>query len=221
MAPWLAWWRKLFIMKKIFLLAIAVALLCCPDASAQWKKGYKQNDWQVGYGYLSCIAVVDALGDVEMDDVTQRDVETDSRASIGAITAQYTHRGGRLVSFGLALSYEMTKEDCIVTPMKNTKVKVGELTNTYISVTPLLRFNWVEWNGLVTMYSKLAIGMTFIGDSYSAEPGCDYSVQSKKQHYFGYQVSPVGVMVGRRLSGFAEVGFGTHGLAQVGVAYRF
>ena len=99
--------------------------------------------------------------------------------------------------------------------------KVGELTNTYISVTPLLRFNWVEWSGFVTMYSKVAVGMTFIGDSYSAEPGCDYSVQSKKQHYFGYQVSPVGVMVGRRLSGFAEVGFGTHGLAQLGLAYRF
>lgn len=202
------------------LLAAAGMTLLCAEASAQWKKGYKQNDWQVGYGFMSCVAVVDALGDVEMGDVTRRDVETFDRRSIGAITAQFSHRRGRLVSFGVALSYEQTRQDCLSNVDGQGKVKVGELTCRYVSLTPQLRFNWFE-RGLVCLYSKAAIGLTFIGDSFDDTGGHGYDVRSAKSRYVGYQASPLGLMVGRSLCGFVEAGFGTHGLAQAGVAYRF
>ena len=195
------------------------ALAAPKGKKAGWKKGYYQNDWQIGYGFKSCIMVVDALSDVEMSDVTQADIITDNRKSIGALTAQYTHRAGQKVSFGLAISFERTTQDCIV-KFKSLETKVGELTNSYISATPLLRFNWVEGN-TVMFYSKLAAGITFIGDSFDKTTETDYDIQSQKQHYFGYQISPVGLMFGKKICGFIEAGFGTHGLLQGGLTYKF
>ncbi|MDD7724461.1 MAG: hypothetical protein SOY07_09235 [Bacteroidales bacterium] len=209
-----------------FLFLFLVTALLSPSAlavskgkKAGWKKGYYQNDWQIGYGFKSCIMTVDALADVEMSDVTQSNVVTENRKSIGALTAQFTHRAGQKVSFGLAFTYEQTTEDCIV-KIRNYESKVGELTNRYFTATPLLRFNWVEGN-LVMFYSKLAVGLTFIGDSFDNIAEEPYDIQSQKQHYFGYQISPVGLVIGRKLCGFIEAGYGSHGLVQAGLTYRF
>ncbi len=208
---------------SLFLLApTTVASAASKGKKATWKKDFKQNDWQIGYGYLSCIKIVDALGDVEMSDVTQANVETQNRKTIGAITAQITHRKHRAVSFGIALSYEQTKEDCIRSFNKEVSTKVGELTNRYISATPLLRFNWFDYCGNVLLYSKLAAGITFIGDKYTNMSESSYDVKSQKQHYFAYQVSPIGFMlVGRKFGGFIEAGFGTQGVVQAGVVCSF
>lgn len=187
---------------------------------ATWGKGFKQSDWQVGYGYLSCIKLDDALGEVEISDVSQVNVETESRTTIGSITAQITHRNCQKVSYGIALSYEQTKEDCVTAYNKSVRNKVGELTNRYITVTPLLRFNWIE-RSHVMFYSKLAIGVTFIGDKYEGLGDSKGDIQSKKQHSFGYQVSPIGFTFGSQLCGFIEAGYGSHGLVQAGVFYRF
>lgn len=207
---------------SLFLLAPTAAFAASKGKKATWKKDFKQNDWQIGYGYLSCIKIVDALGDVEMSDVTQANVETKNRQTIGAITAQITHRKHRAVSFGIALSYEQTKEDCVRSYNKEVSTKVGELTNRYISATPLLRFNWVDYCGKVLLYSKLAAGITFIGDKYTNMSESNYDVKSQKQHYFAYQVSPIGVTIGsRKFGGFIEAGFGTQGVVQAGLICRF
>ena len=100
------------------ILILLLALTICAPASAKkkatWKKGYLQNDWTVGYGYKSCMMTVSGLKDVEMSDVTKMTVTADNRESIGSIGLNYTHRKGRLVSFGLAAAFEMTKEDCLI-----------------------------------------------------------------------------------------------------------
>lgn len=216
------------------ILILLLALTICAPASAKkkatWKKGYLQNDWTVGYGYKSCMMTVSGLKDVEMSDVTKMTVTADNRESIGSIGLNYTHRKGRLVSFGLAAAFEMTKEDCLINKrvwsqdgvLVDNFEKVGELSNKYITVTPLIRFNWAEWNqGKVVLYTKLAVGVTFIGDSYTDKSTDRYEVQSKKQHYFGFQASPLGLMIGRKAGGFIEVGYGSYGIAQAGFCYRF
>ncbi len=216
------------------ILLVLLALTVCAPASAKkkatWKKGYLQNDWSVGYGFKSCMMTVSGLKDVEMSDVTKKTVSADNRESIGSIGLSYTHRKGRLLSFGLAAAFEQTKEDCFINNrafrqdgvMVDNYEKVGELSNRYITVTPLLRFNWAEWKqGKVMLYTKLAVGVTFIGDSYTNKSKDEYDVQSKKQHYFGYQVSPLGLMIGSKAGGFVEVGYGSYGIAQAGFCYRF
>lgn len=215
----------------ILLTLLALLTLALPAEAkkkATWKKGYLQNDWTIGYGFKSCMMTVESMKEIEMADVTKMDVTADNRTSIGAIGASFSHRKGKRLSFGLSAAFELTSEDCMInnktyrqdgTQVDNF-VKVGELDNRYITVTPHLRINWKEWNKAM-LYSKVAVGVTFIGDSYTNSTKVEYDVQSKKQHFFGYQVSPIGLMIGKKAGGFIEVGFGSYGIAQAGFCYRF
>lgn len=214
----------------IILVLLAMTLAAPADAKkkATWKKGYLQNDWTVGYGFKSCMMTVSSMKDIEMADVTKRTVTADNRTSIGSIGVSYSHRKGRLVSFGLSAAFELTNEDCMINnktfrqdgQQVDNLVKVGELANRYITVTPHLRLNWKEW-GKAMLYSKVAVGVTFIGDSYTNKAQEVYDVQSKKQHFFGYQVSPLGLMIGSKAGAFIEVGYGSYGIAQAGFCYKF
>lgn len=218
-------------MRNTILLALLALITCLPAAAkkkATWKKSYLQNDWTLGYGFKSCMMTVGSMKDIEMSDVTKLTVSADNRTSIGSIGASFSHRKGRVVSFGLSAAFELTTEDCLVNNMTYSQdgkridnySKVGELTNRYTTVTPHLRLNWKEW-GNAMLYSKVAVGVTFIGDSYTNTGKESYDVQSKKQHFFGYQVSPLGLMIGKKAGGFIEVGFGSYGIAQAGFCYRF
>lgn len=218
-------------MRNAILLALLALTLATPaDAKkkATWKKGYTQNDWTLGYGFNSCMMTVGSMKDIEMADVTKLTVTADNRTSIGSISASFSHRKGRRVSFGLTAAMEITNEDCMINNKSYSQdgrqidnfVKVGELTNRYTTVTPHLRLNWKEWDKAM-LYSKVAVGVTFIGDSYTNKAKEVYNVQSKKQHFFGYQVSPLGLMIGRKAGAFVEVGFGSYGIAQAGFCYKF
>ena len=222
-------------MRNAIALLLLIALTICTPAEARkkkatWKKGYTQNDWSVGYGYKSIMTISDGFKDIEMSDVTKLTVTADNRKSIGAISFGYTHRKGKLVSFGLQAAFELTKEDCMINnktwAIDGTQVdhysEVGELTNRYITVTPLLRFNWADYcDGKLNIYSKIAAGITFIGDSYTNQSELTYSVTSKKQHYFGFQVSPIGIQYDKKAGFFIEAGFGSYGIAQAGFCYHF
>lgn len=217
------------------ILLILAALLTCTTATAgkkkaTWAKGYTQNDWTLGYGFKSVISLSSSFEDMEMSNVTHQTLTADDRQSIGAISLGFTHRSGQKVSFGLQAAFEMTKQNCMINESKfaadgskvNNYIKVGELSSRYITVTPLLRFNWVEKNkGKLTFYSKLAAGITFIGDSFDSQTEVNYEVESKKQHFFGFQVSPLGLMIGTKLGGFVEVGYGSYGIVQAGLCYKF
>lgn len=177
------------------------------NKKATWAKGYTQNDWNLGYGYKSCLMIVDRMQELELSHMSST-IEAANRTSIGTISFGYTHRPTRFFSFGIQAGFELTKEDCV---FNNTTYnashqrvdnysKVGELTNRYITVTPLIRLNWAEYSkDFFRIYSKFAVGMTFIGDSFTNMSETEtYVVQSKKQHYFGYQVSPLGFVWGRK-----------------------
>lgn len=203
------------------LLLLLTLLLPLPPAAAQWSKGFKTNDLEVKYGYLSCMMIVKGLKDMEQSQVTASNLEARNRKSAGAISAEFTHRKRKKFSFGLSATWERTQQECYnVTPF--TETHVGDLKSQYITVTPLMRFNWVE-RTFFMMYTKLAAGVTFIADKWSGteEQYADYGVQSAKQHYFGYQVSPLGFIIGRNICGYAEIGFGCQGLVQAGALIKF
>lgn len=223
---------------------LVILTLVAQTAYGQWKKGYDQNDWAISYGYSSATVHTDALSEVEMSDPALGNIETSNRKSVGSFSAQYTHRKGRIFSYGAILAFERTTMDCNVVRRKQqglmkpagsqsqseiiSSYKHGELANTYISIMPMFRLNWKETKK-IAIYSKAALGFTLIGDSYSNTSGegttgiysVDAGATSAKRRYVAYQISPLGLIVGSKACGFAEIGYGTLGIAQVGFLYRF
>ncbi len=204
------------------LLCVALASVATISANAQWSKGFTQHELSISYGTLSIITMSDDLEEVEFADVTSANIEVDNRESIGSFTVQYLYRARKKFSFGLSASFQLTKEDCLTADdyAGTSYTKIGELTNRYITIMPSFKFNWIEKKKFA-FYSKLALGITFIGDSFDAETNLVGDVESSKQHYFGYQVSPIGFSFGKKICGFIEGGIGTEGVGQAGVQFKF
>lgn len=71
----------------------------------------------------------------------------------------------------------------------------------------------------VKLYGNVAMGVGFLSYTETVErDGTDYddSVAS-----FAFQLNPIGIRVGQRIAGFAELGFGYKGFASLGVSMQF
>ncbi len=74
-----------------------------------------------------------------------------------------------------------------------------------------VRFSWMN-RPLVRMYSQLSAGA-----AYSMEGDYEYPYE-----HISFQISPVGISVGKAVYGYAELGFGTAFVGcNLGIGYRF
>lgn len=89
--------------------------------------------------------------------------------------------------------------------------KVRNESYNLVAVTPTVRFSWLnrKW---VRLYSTVGLGYGVIVEK---------SYSTCTTHILSYQLTPVGINVGKSLYGFAELGIGTQGVAKVGIGYRF
>ena len=85
----------------------------------------------------------------------------------------------------------------------------------YISLLPTARFAWLR-RGIVELYSTL-------GATAGVEHWVHYT--NGKQHtlrpYLSYDIKPIGITVGRKWYGFAEAGYGSRGIFNIGLGHRF
>lgn len=141
------------------------------------------------------------------DAVAALKVRYSPRKTSGGITAAYYYRVAYALSVGVAFTYTGLYGDIFDT---RTGRKVSSNDMTTISVAPALRLQWLN-RPMVRCYSALAIG-----------PAVDItSIDDGRETYLGLSGTIVGVSVGRRLYGFAEVGAGMQGILSAGIGYRF
>lgn len=94
-----------------------------------------------------------------------------------------------------------------------TGLKSGCNRGISVSVLPEARFNWLN-RSLVRMYSAAGLGIVIGG-----KRNMDYG-NSEYFLYPAFQLTPVGISIGRKVYGFAELGLGTQfmgGMAGVGI----
>ncbi len=89
-------------------------------------------------------------------------------------------------------------------------------------ITPMVtaRFSWLN-RPIVRLYSSAGVGL--ITDSYT---WTDNTGKKHKFEYggcgFGWQVTAIGIHIGKKLYGYAEVGLGTnYAFGCAGIGYRF
>ncbi len=106
--------------------------------------------------------------------------------------------------------YQKMSEDLYVNNEKN-----GDLKYSYITVGLGTDYRYIS-KEYFQMYSGAAV-------AYTSE-SIDYAGQGeapKGDGFFNYQLTAAGFRVGKKLAGFAELGFGYKGIANVGVSYQF
>ena len=130
----------------------------------------------------------------------------------GAYSVGYVYRFTRLVSFGLTATYAENHSYAYDT---FSGERLGSLFDHYISFVPMVRLHWLNrrW---VSLYSAVGIGITIDYNRYSV-----HEVETNNDVNITGQITPLGITVGRRLFGFAEVGYGAQGIIVGGIGYKF
>lgn len=93
----------------------------------------------------------------------------------------------------------------------------GYIYDNFYSILPQVKFVWYR-SGIVGLYSRLAAGVLIADRQYQVGPAVD---DGDTAATFTFQVSPIGVELGRTIAGFAEAGFGATGVLTLGVRARF
>lgn len=93
----------------------------------------------------------------------------------------------------------------------HTKIETDRVD--YIGFMPTLRFAWVR-QGIVQVYSSLSLGA-------GVEIRNNIYGKNIYEAFIAFDFKPLGLSVGRNLFGFIEVGYGTRGIINAGIGYRF
>ena len=91
--------------------------------------------------------------------------------------------------------------------------KIGDLTQSYFTLMPAVKFDWFQ-SKTFGVYSKLGAGATI-----RSEKGGD---ENESALHFNWQASLLGLELGsHQIRGFVEVGVGEQGIGLVGLRYKF
>lgn len=126
----------------------------------------------------------------------------------GAWTAAYGYNFKKWLYVGGAVSW-YGEFSAVYSNVDNSKIRKDSYS--LVSVMPTVRFTWLnrKW---VRMYSAAGLGVSIETERHDMR---------YRNAYVGGKLTPVGIMVGRSLYGFAELSIGTQGLAIAGIGYRF
>jgi len=80
------------------------------------------------------------------------------------------------------------------------------------------RNSWVQkkW---ISLYSDVALGFNIVDREEVRNDFLDGSTYQK--YHFAYQITPIGIKIGKQLFGYAELGYGFKGIVCGGVGIRF
>ncbi len=128
----------------------------------------------------------------------------------GAISLGYAYRVRRWLDVGVTFSYAGFY--CNVRNTARGDVAWREREH-YLTVMPVVRVGWLN-RPAVRLYSSFQLGYQRSFETY-------YPGERWDENYCGVQLTLLGISVGRRFFGYAELGIGMRGVCICGVGYRF
>lgn len=200
------------------LLFIIYLLLLCPVIMSAGERKGKKPDFPFKYEFRLGWCGFPALDDLNFSGYNDYQIHYDTPISdvfsdydgpvymTGNIMAEMNFHMKRWFTLSVGLAADgMWKSFYDV----HTEEKTGTSRGCSFTILPQARFNWLN-RDLVRMYSSVGLGLT--AGSFDDVSGV----------YRATQLVPVGITVGRRFFGFAEIGYGTLFIGGMfGVGYRF
>lgn len=206
-------------LKRIFALA-AAALLTVGAAAQQSAPVAESYVTDAPYDYrLSFHQVSIGYGVLSINDITSimsdlfpflAGTQLAERWGTGSISLGYTYRLTPAVSVGGMFAYSGNMSDVV-------GQKGAYIYKNFYSILPQVKFEWYR-NGMITLYSRLAAGVVIANIQDQSGTLVENAFTAAA---FTFQVSPIGLEIGRSVSGFAELGFGAAGVLTVGVRKNF
>lgn len=201
-------------MKKIMMMS-AVAMMTAMSVQAQ--EGYDDTKHEIGisYGGMSnstWMSIGDALGTYLISVGT---VRYEDGKFVGPIGLEYFYHVSPVVGLGAVGVYAQETKDMFI-----GNESYGDAKNTYISVMPAAKFNWLR-KKYFGLYSKAAVGVIFATKKENYTKGNSENI-SKTNVDFNWQASILGIEAGSpNVRGFVELGVGEQGIGVAGLRCKF
>jgi len=142
----------------------------------------------------------------------------DKMHHLNPIFISYNHRLIHNLDVGLAAIYESQKHDktSIIPDMQGLHHIYREYFLTFLAHA---HYHWLQ-KGILDLYSGAGGGICF---NQKKDSRNDFrNVKNNRfQTGFAYQLTPLGLRIGKRPGGFIELGYGYKGLIAAGFSYRF
>ena len=199
---------------KRLLIMVAVAMMTAMSVNAQ--SGYEDTKHEVGisYGALSnttWMSIADAMGTT----ITLGAVKYSDGNFTGPIAVEYFYHLSPVIGLGAIGAYAKETKDILI-----GNDKYGEAKNTFFTVMPAAKFNWLRKKNF-GMYSKVGAGLTFASKKEDYSKGNVENLSESKVG-FNFQVSALGIEAGSEtIRAFVELGVGEQGVALAGIRAKF
>ncbi len=145
------------------------------------------------------------------DDLTYRGALKTS----GGYALSYMYSPVKWFSVGLYAGYVCQWE---TTHLRATKAVVSKISERHLMLVPTARFTYLN-RPLVRLYSSIGVGVGFCRERTRNVDG--HIEANRNERFCPAEVTILGVSVGRRLFGFAELSTGSMGVCAAGIGYKF
>lgn len=127
----------------------------------------------------------------------------------GAFSIIYSYRFQKWFELSAAITYSGSSTSYF---SNNTDEKIDVRNLNQLTALPIARFVWFR-TAYVNMYSSLGLGLGVCFENTNGE--------KHEELALAFHVNPIGIAVGRRVYGFAELSFGSMGTLIAGIGIKF
>lgn len=171
------------------------------------------NRITVTYGGFTSPEFIGASEDI-LDQIFTPGAETSNSSFSGAIGIHYDRQISDKFLVGLSFLFESVTGDIVVNNGTGTRYNEAHKA-TYPTVLLNGSYLYVSRERL-ELYARVGVGACF-----SKEEVTYQGTTTDNSVLFAYQISPIGIRIGRKIYFNVEAGFGYAGIAVFGVGYRF
>ena len=192
-------------MKK-YLVMVVAAMMATVSVNAQDELKHEVG---VFYGFESASNILSILTS------SISAAAGDQSSFWGPIGVEYYYHVSPVVGVGAVAAYAGCKAE-------DEKTGQNDLTETYLTVMPSVKFNWLRKKNF-GMYSALSAGVMFCSISCNDNAKAnDPKAKDETLTAFIFQATALGAEFGgEQFRGFVEAGLGEKGLLCAGLRYKF
>ncbi|MBO4891211.1 MAG: hypothetical protein J5502_01270 [Prevotella sp.] len=193
-------------MMKKYLVMVVAAMMATVSVNAQDELKHEVG---VFYGFESASNILSILTS------SISAAAGDQSSFWGPIGAEYYYHVSPVVGVGAVAAYAGCKAE-------DEKTGQNDLTETYLTVMPSVKFNWLRKKNF-GMYSALSAGVMFCSISCNDNAKAnDPKAKDETLTAFIFQATALGAEFGgEQFRGFVEAGLGEKGLLCAGLRYKF
>ncbi|MDR2773554.1 MAG: hypothetical protein LBC19_02220 [Tannerella sp.] len=194
---------------KTGLLAITCLLFLGTNVYGQQKK----HSLEVGLGIWNTNEIINSFSDMIVSSLPN-DIKMKDEGSYGSVHLGYKYHSSRIFAVGGFVAYDYAKSKGL-----SGGYETGMFYKTHYTFALEAELTYLPL-GSFNMYGLVGIGETFYHLEYKSSSSESMN-DSDTNPYTTFQITPVGLRIGRNAGAFLEIGFGYRGILNAGLFARF